>query len=406
MTATGRRQFIKGGLSLGCSAAAFPWLTGMTLAQVPGDNRLVVIVLRGAMDGLDVVQPYGSGVIAALRPGLPAGPESGAFDLDGYFSLHPRFGELMPLWRAGELAFAHAVSTPYRDRRSHFDGQDMLEAGTGPDVTGPLAREGWLNRMLAGLPGTTADTAFAVGRDRMRILAGPAAVRSWSPDTALELSDPAQQLLQAVYAEDPLFRDAGGAAMELARALALGEESPGMDGMAGNAMAGVAGPGESDALASFAAARLREETRIAAFSISGWDTHKAQSRGMAPVAARLSRAILTLKAGLGPLWARTTVLAMTEFGRTVRQNGSGGTDHGTGGLLIMAGGTLRDARVHGDWPGLDEAALYDRRDLMPTADVRAYAAWVMRGAFGLDRSALESRVFPGLDMGADPGVLA
>ena len=163
-----------------------------------------------------------------------------------------------------------------------------------------------------------------------------------------------------------------------------------------------AGP---DALAAFAAERLREDARIATFSIGGWDTHRAQANVIGRALRALTTAILTLRDGLGPDWSRTTVLAMTEFGRTVHQNGSGGTDHGTGSALIMAGGALRGGRVLGDWPGLSAGALYEGRDLMPTRDVRAYAAWAMRGLFGTERAVLERLVFPGLDLDADPGLL-
>jgi uncharacterized protein (DUF1501 family) len=115
--------------------------------------------------------------------------------------------------------------------------------------------------------------------------------------------------------------------------------------------------------------------------------------------------MLRLRERLGPVWGKTTVLAVTEFGRTVAENGSRGTDHGTGGLMVMAGGAVRGGRVYGRWPGLAEADLYERRDLMPTGDVRAYAAWAMRGLFGLDRGLLEGTVFPGLQMEEDPGIL-
>jgi uncharacterized protein (DUF1501 family) len=161
-----------------------------------------------------------------------------------------------------------------------------------------------------------------------------------------------------------------------------------------------------DPLVDFAAARLRAETRIAAFSLSGWDTHRNQDTVIVPQFRRLERTVLRMKEALGrAVWDTTTVLAMTEFGRTVRENGSRGTDHGTVGALLMAGGAIRGGRVHGRWPGLAEADLYDRRDLMPTSDVRAWAAWAMRGAYGLDRAVLEGAVFPGLDMGEDPGFL-
>jgi uncharacterized protein (DUF1501 family) len=159
-------------------------------------------------------------------------------------------------------------------------------------------------------------------------------------------------------------------------------------------------------IAEFAANRLRADTRVAAFSIGGWDSHSRQEVVLERPLTQLQGTILTLKAGLGPEWGKTVVMAMTEFGRTARENGSRGTDHGTGGAVVMAGGALRGGQVVGDWPGLGTGDLLDGRDLRPTADVRAYAAHVMRGLFGLDRAVLEGAIFPQLDMGVDPRILA
>lgn len=394
-----RRLFLRGGAAavLGCSAMAHPWLTTVTLAAgapVLGDNRLVVIILRGAMDGLDVVQPLGDPLFARYRPTL--GVETGAMMLEGLFGLHPRLAGLMPLWQAGELAFVHATSTPYRDKRSHFDGQDILEAGTGLDLPAPEVRDGWLNRMLQAVPGLTAETAYAVGREALPLLTGAAPARSWTPDVQLAISAQGQRLLEAVWHDDPLFSAAGAEALELAQM----PVAPAM------AQAGVPQRlADLDGLADFATGRLRGQTRIAAFSLSGWDTHRQQANALGGSLAGLERLLLRLRAGMAGDWDRTLVLTMTEFGRTVAENGTRGTDHGTGGAMILAGGALRGGRVYGRWPGLDEAALYDRRDLMPTSDVRAWAAWAMRGLYGLDRGVLEGAVFPGLDMGGDPGLL-
>ncbi len=168
----------------------------------------------------------------------------------------------------------------------------------------------------------------------------------------------------------------------------------------------VAGFAEIDRLVDFAAVHLKGETRIAAFSQTGWDTHKAQGRELGRPLSKLQRTILRMKEQLGPeVWGRTTVMAMTEFGRTARENGTAGTDHGTGGAMIMAGGAIKGGKVYGDWPGLSEAALYDRRDLMPTLDVRAFAAHAMQGLYGLDTGLLETTIFPGLQMGPSPGIL-
>ncbi len=391
---TSRRRFLGGTAALGCSAAASPLMTPVTLAQAPGDNRLVVIVLRGAMDGLDVIQPVGDPMLARHRTNLSRGEAGGALPLDDFFMAHPALADLAPLWAAGELAAAHAVSTPYRDERSHFDGQDLLESGgDSPDGGMTPGRDGWLNRMLGLMPGTSRRTALAVGHDDLLLLSGDQPHAAWSPEAQMDLTPQARLLLDAVWRADPLFADAADLALELA------EETGGAQMTARQA-------GRAKALAGFAAEQLRGESRIAAFSINGWDTHAYQIGALPRALKELSTAILTLKAGLGPDWDRTAVLCLTEFGRTVRENGAKGTDHGTGGAAIFAGGALRGGRVHADWPGLAPADLYRDRDLMPTRDVRAYAAWAMHGLYGLRRSDLESVVFPGLEMGADPRLLA
>jgi uncharacterized protein (DUF1501 family) len=392
-----RRQLLHRALALGCSAAASPFLTPIALAQTGGDARLVVIILRGAMDGIDVFRPVGDRDFAALRPIL--GAETAGLPLDNFFALHPTLAGLHPLWAAGEMAFVPATSTLYRDRRSHFDGQDHLEVGTAGTLPPTLARDGWLNRLVALLPKATARTAFAVGHDRMMVLDGPAPMTQWAPGTELALNPQAQLLLSYLFSQDPLFADAG------LSALAMGQPDPTvLDEDDSDPMAPAARPGDAEGLASYVAQQLRADTRIAAFSLTGWDTHRDQSRTLLPALSRLETAILTLKRDLGPDWSKTTIMAMTEFGRTARENGAGGTDHGTGGALLLAGGALRGGRAIGGWPGLAESALYDRRDLMPLSDIRAYPAWAMRDLFGLRASDIERSVFSNLDMGDNPNL--
>ncbi len=401
-----RRLFLRGAALLGCSAAAHPLMTTVTLAgsdggQPLGDQRLIVVILRGAMDGLDVVRPVGDAEYAGYRPTLLAGPPG--LDLDGYFALHPALGGLMPLWSAGELAFVHATSTPYRDKRSHFDGQNLLEAGTGLDVPAGSVKDGWLNRLLQVTPGVQVETAYAVGQEAVPLLAGPAAVRNWAPETELVLSPQAELLLEHIYHDDPLFQAAATEAIEL-----TSEER-------GVAAGGMAADGAADggvrlksvaALADFAAARLRADTRIAAFSLSGWDTHRVQAGIIGKSLAKLETVILQMRDSLGPeVWGKTTLMAMTEFGRTARENGSGGTDHGTAGAMVLAGGAIRGGRVYGEWPGLGAGDLFEERDLRPTSDVRQWAAWAMRGLYGMERGVLEGVVFPGLQMGPDPRLI-
>lgn len=389
-----RRALLRGGLVLGCSAAASPLLTPVAFAQAPWENRLVVIVLRGAMDGLDAIRPVGDPDYAALRPTLLRG---GAAMGTGFFALHPALERLGPMWARGEFGAVHAVSTPYRDKRSHFDEQDILEAGLPGAGHGA---DGWLNRMLQAVPGLSTETAYAVGRERMLILSGAAAVQRWSPEARLRLTPQGRRLLELVSHDDPLFRDATSRAIDLVEVLAreVETEEPQID--AGGRVA------DHVQLAEFAASRLRVDTRIASFSINGWDTHDRQAAGLSRALERLADTLLALETGLGTAWSKTAVLCVTEFGRTARENGTKGTDHGTGGAMLFAGGALRGGRILGDWPGLSEADLYARRDLMPTRDVRAHAGWVMRRLFGLERRVIEGAVFPGLDLGGDPGLVA
>lgn len=404
-----RRTFLTRSALIGCSLAASPLLTPVSLAAAPGDNRLVVILLRGGMDGLDVVRPYGDPAYAALRGDVGLSDPEGAVDLDGYFALHPALRPLMPLWQNGQLGFANAVSTPYRDKRSHFDGQDLLEAGLN-DLDHGTARDGWLNRVLQHLPGSSAETAYAVGQDPLLVLDGPAKIQRWSPEADLALSPQAIELARLIMADDPQFSAALTQALEISdgdgdRVATLGTPDD-MMAMADNTPKKGKKTSTEKSIAEFIGKRLREDTRIASFSINGWDTHSKQSRTLPNALSRLSEAILTLQSTMaGPVWNKTTVVAVTEFGRTARINGTGGSDHGTGGLMVMAGGALRGGKVMGDWPGLDEAQLYARRDLMPTRDVRAYLGWLLHSQFGLPASTLETTIFPGLDLGDNPGLL-
>lgn len=399
MTDLTRRFFLTRSAVLGCSLAASPLLTPVTFAAAPWDTRLIVIILRGAMDGLDAVQPYGDANYAGLRSSLAGGPQNGAMDLDGFFALHPAMAALAPMWKAGELGFAHAVSTPYRDKRSHFDGQDVLEAGT--DTLQGGVRDGWLNRMLQEVPGVEADTAYAIGMGEMPILKGKAPVANWTPEATLSLSPQAERLLGMISESDPAMHAALAEAALLSAA-----DAPAMSGNMARDMQEIRKGGQHLKIAEFAAKRLREDARVASFSLNGWDTHRFQERGLKAALGELSDTLVHLKQELtGPVWNKTAVVAMTEFGRTARENGTGGTDHGTGGLMVMAGGAIKGGKVYGDWPGLDSSDLYEGRDLMPTRDVRAHAAWIMQAMTGLDKSVLERVIFPGLDMGSNPGIV-
>lgn len=398
-------------LGIACSFAAHPFITPIASAALPGDNRLVVIILRGAMDGLDVVQPIGDRNYAAYRGD---GITAHGFALSDIFHASEGLRPLEPLWKKGELAFAHAVSTPYRNKRSHFDGQDILEAGTN-SLAG--VRDGWLNRLLTTLPTSHMRTAFALGQGHLKILSGHAPVQNWSPGVRLNLTEQDSLLLSRVYRSDELFHSSFTEASALTQdriekvadagptEANMMMDAPSMDTPSMDAPKPTKDRRSAVLLARYAANQLRKDARIVAYSLNGWDTHQRQNFALNKSLSQLSASILTLKQHLGADWENTSVLAMTEFGRTVAVNGTQGTDHGTGGAMLMAGGAIKGGHVHGIWPGLSEADLYERRDLRPTQDVRAFAAAALREGFGVSNHDLEQVVFPGLDFSNAPVIL-
>nr|WP_314084407.1 DUF1501 domain-containing protein [uncultured Shinella sp.] len=376
-TQLNRRAFLAGA----CCVAASPLVTPVSFAAMPGDNRLVTIVLRGGLDGLALVQPYGDPALRRLRPKLALGADDGLIDLDGFFGLHPAAADLMPLWRAGELAFVHAASTPYRDGRSHFDGQDILESG------GAAHREqtGWLNRAIGVIPRPADRRAIDVTTTAELILSGKSPVDVWSAQADLVLAQDELAFFTRLYKNDPPF----AAALQEATETDLLSDT--VRGTQGKQKGGVA------AIAKFAAGMLSEEHRIASFSINGWDTHFVQARIFKRPVTDLATAIVTLKANLSAaVWRKTMIIAVTEFGRTARENGSEGTDHGTGGVAILAGGAVAGGKVYRDWPSLAEGDLLDDRDLRPTTDLRQLAAGMLYQQFNISVRDIETSVFPGL----------
>jgi uncharacterized protein (DUF1501 family) len=377
-----RRAFLQS-LAAGALASAMP---GLSLAQGPGDARLVLVILRGALDGLAAVPPLGDPDYASVRGPLALSPSAlRKTALDRFFCLHPSLPGLMQAWQREELLVLHAIASPYRER-SHFDGQDLLETGA---AGGAPLRDGWLNRALREMPDVGDSSALGLGSTLPLVLRGDAPANSWMPSALPGADDDTLERLAMMYQPDPLL------ATRLERARAA-------DALAGTGRPSVGrgAAGQFRALAAAAARFLREPDgpRIAVLEAGGWDTHANQGADGGRLANRLAQldaGLTTLAADLGPAWRNTAIAIVTEFGRTVAVNGSGGTDHGTGGCAFLLGGAVAGGRVLADWPGMARGRLYQGRDLLPTADLRALFKGLLQAQFGLSGVALNARVFPG-----------
>lgn len=390
----GPRLSRRGALLLGLAGGLALGGTRLALAAAPGEARLVVVLLRGAMDGLAAVQPYGDPDFAALRGPLAApepGREGGVLDLGGRFGLHPRLPRLHALYRAGEALAVHAVAGPYRTR-SHFDAQDMLESGAAQRLS-----SGWLNRALAALPvGRRGGQAgLAVGLDVPLLMRGPAEVRNYAPaGFAAPVSDDLMARIEALLARDPAFGPAVARGREERRFAAAVLDGGGGEGMG---MGGGGSRRNSLAILGEAAGRLLaapDGPRVAALETGGWDTHAQQVPRLDAAMTMLDNGLDALRRGLGEAaWRRTAVLVVTEFGRTARPNGSQGTDHGTAGVAFLLGGAVAGGRVVADWPDLGPGRLFEDRDLQPTLDLRAIAKGLLRDHLRLPPAAVE-QAFP------------
>ncbi|CAD5299066.1 conserved hypothetical protein [Bosea sp. 62] len=384
---------------LGAASALFAWSYMPKFAHAAAgsrDSRFLLVVLRGALDGLSAVPPLGDPGYADLRDGIALakdGPEA-ALPLDGFFYLHPAMPNLARLYAGGQASIVHASATGYRER-SHFDGQDVLESGQG----GPGKTDsGWLNRLIASLPPGEAVSrhgALGVGVVPPLVVRGAAPVLGWAPPRMARAGSDLVQRLGDLYGErDPAL------ALVLKRAIETeliaskqGAEQP----------RGGGGPDSAEGMKRIAegAARLvgaEDGPRIAALAFEGWDTHANEggAKGrLATLLGGLDGALATFESGLKPVWKDTVVMVVTEFGRTARVNGTVGTDHGTGTVAFLVGGAVKGKRMIVDWPGLKPEQLHEQRDLKPTTDVRAVAKGVVADLFGLSGPVLAEKVFPG-----------
>jgi uncharacterized protein (DUF1501 family) len=389
------------------SGALFAWACTPRLARAEGrDPRVLVIVLRGALDGLGMVAPVGDPDWIGLRgdKALVRDGKTPALPLDEFFVLNPAMPTLHRLYRARQATIVHAAATPYRER-SHFDGQDVLESGY---ATPGFKDSGWLNRALTALepdgrvnPRGSRGRPFALGPVTPLVARGSAPMLTWVPQQLLPASDDTQMRVLDLYRHTD---------MKLAQAL---EGRRDLVALAKNGAADMMAPQDGRPLMSLmerlrkyfadaagAAAKYMAQPdgpRVGALSFDGWDTHYnegAVGGNLASLLGALDGAIAAFETNMGDAWRETVVAVVTEFGRTARINGTDGTDHGTGTVAVLAGGALQGGRVIADWPGVKAANLYENRDLKATTDLRAVLKGVLRDHLRVDDRALATRVFP------------
>ncbi|NES01888.1 MAG: DUF1501 domain-containing protein [Okeania sp. SIO2F4] len=368
------------------------------LAQTNNRKKLIVVFLRGGVDGLNVVIPYQEDVYYDVRPNIaiPApGEENGAINLDGQFSLHPALASIIPLWQNRSLAFIHACGLN-NDTRSHFDAQYYMETGIPGNKKIP---DGWMNRLLANLPKDRPTQAVNLGDTPPRILMGEMPVASLptgrKSTRALPIDRPkiyaafdrlysGNDELSRVYQEGRQARD-----------LLLADLEKEMEEASGGAPPPKGFAGDAKNLAQIMVGDSR--TQLGFLAVGNWDTHVNQGNTQGALARRLKplgEGLVTLVQELGSLYSDTVILVMSEFGRTVKENGNGGTDHGHGNVMWVLGGGVRGGQVYGQWPGLDESELFQKRDLAVTTDFRSVISSVLEQHLAFERSQI-AQVFPG-----------
>lgn len=372
------------------------------------DPRLLMVVLRGGLDGISMIAPVGDPEYQKLRGRLaiPASGTGAGLPLDSMFVLNANMPFLHSLYQKREAIGVHAVATPYRGR-SHFDGQDVLESGMAG--VGRI-EDGWLNRALAGMPVSGAAApkkGLAMGAVVPLVMRGNAPVLSWIPKTYnLALKESTIARLHELYGlTDPMLAKAFSEGLEIDRISTAAYAMPPAQNATATKLATPAAPPQQRPFRDFveaaeAASKFLSSAdgpRIGALSYGGWDTHANEGVIQGQLGNRLAgldAAIQALHTGMGAAWKDTVVIIATEFGRTARVNGTDGTDHGTGMAALLVGGALKGGRMIADWPGLGEKALHENRDLKPTLDLRVVLKGVLRDHLGIPDGALAKTVFP------------
>jgi uncharacterized protein (DUF1501 family) len=389
------------GFGLSVQLLAVPAIAAETALN---KKKVIVVICRGGMDGLSVAPPVGDSEYHGLRGALAFG--SDALPVDGTFALHPQLTAVHAMAKAGEARIVPAVATPDR-ARSHFEAQDVLETGAAGVYS---TTSGWLNRTVETLSAHRKIDALSVGATAPLILRGKVQTASWSPGRSVDAEARLPTLLQDLYRNDPLLGPA------LARGLATEtmakDATAGLGGGDSALMAQAGGKGGGfKAGAGPAAQQGRDAARtlgqslagfmrepngptVAAISLDGFDSHAGQAGLLNGRLAYLDAVLDGVHTGLGPEWKNTVVLVATEFGRTARANGTGGTDHGTASTALVLGGALKPGGIVGDWPTLKQSALFENRDVAPTLDMRGLFKGVLAEHMGVDRAALDTAIFP------------
>jgi uncharacterized protein (DUF1501 family) len=368
-----RRSFIAVGGAAGALATlGFP---NIAFARANSDRRFVFIIQRGAADGLHIVAPTGDPAFASLRGDFAQDLTTGT-KLGSFFTLHPALAETAKMYAAREALFVHAIASPYRDR-SHFDGQNVLETGGSAAYR---LRDGWMNRMLGLLPAEDAK-AMALSTTVPMALRGSHEVSSYAQSQLPSPTDDLLTRVSALYAGDQQLHGLWSAAMDTRM-------------KAGDPMQ--AGGGQNGAAVGALAAKMlgADGARIAMIETNGWDTHSGQRGRLTAQLRSLDQLVAALKTGLGGEWANTLVVVATEFGRTARPNGTGGTDHGQASAAMLLGGAVRGGTVLADWPGLSNAQLYEGRDLKPTTNLDSLIAGALAQHYALEPSRVMATLFP------------
>jgi uncharacterized protein (DUF1501 family) len=397
-----RRDFARLAAGAALGAIASPWLGPIWAARADGPpKRMIVVMLRGAVDGLNVVVPYGEAAYYEARPTIAIqkpDTDTGALALDGHFGLHPALAPLMAMWNDKKLAFIHASGSP-DPSRSHFDAQLFIENGTPGRATTP---DGWMNRLLAALPGPKSPTdALSVGPTLPYIFKGQEAVANLplgakaAAPMAIdrpEIASAFDKLYDGNDKQSEAYRQGRAARTQLVADMSSQEQI-----MADNGAPPAEGfPAIAGRLAQLVA--QDRHIRLAFVSLGGWDTHARQGNDKGQLAGNLKAlgdGLAALQQGLGQDWNDTVLAVVSEFGRTVHENGNGGTDHGHGNAIWMMGGPVKGGKIYGQWPGLGAAQLYQGRDLAVTTDYRHPLAAIIERHLRLDDKAL-AKIFPGM----------